>query len=150
MRKFFWIFMAIMLTGCVTVKIPKYLQDKFPYQKTYYSPYEETLTAVRQALADSGWKVSEVSSPMAFEQGEVQKEAEGKQVLIFTEVRQTPLFLSSRYLNLNAYVRASDDGTDVEIRYLGITPMLFKHSQNYRNDAVVNKIFDRISELLNQ
>ena len=148
MKKLFLVLVAILFAGCVTVKIPKYLQDKSPYQKKYYVGYEETLAATRQALFDSGWKVSEVTSPMAFEQGEITKEDDKKQALIFTEVRQTPLLLSSRYLSVNVYVRAADEGTDVEIRYLGVTPMLFKNAQNFKNDAVVNKIFDRISELV--
>lgn len=148
MKKIFWIFALLILTGCVTVKIPKYLQDQFPYKKKFYASFDETLTAARQALLDMGWKISEVSSPVVFEHNESTKEIDTKQALFFTEVRQTPLILSSRYMSLNVYVRAADDGSDVEIRYLSVTPMLFKNAQSYQNDTVVNKIFDRISELL--
>ena len=63
-------------------------------------------------------------------------------------MRQTPLVLSSRYTSLNIYLQEIDNGTNVEIRYLSVVPMVFKSTQNYKNDGLVYAIFDRISELL--
>jgi len=53
-------------------------------------------------------------------------------------------------MSLNVYVREIGEGADVEIRYLAITPVLFKDTKSYRNDAVVNKVFNRIDSLLAQ
>ncbi|HOW36028.1 MAG TPA: hypothetical protein PL155_06420 [Candidatus Omnitrophota bacterium] len=148
MKKMGLILLVVFLSGCVTVKIPKYLQENFPYKKKFYARYEETLTATQQALKDLGWTVSEVANPTAFERQAETKDTPAQEVLIFTEVRQTPLILSSRYMSLNVYVRAAGDSTDVEIRYISVMPILFKSVKNYKNDPVVDKVFDRISELL--
>jgi len=138
----------IVCAGCVSVKIPKYLKDEFPYKKKFYASFDETLTATQQALLDNGWHISDMSSPSVFEQDQAPLDPQGKQILIFTEMRQTPIVLTSRYMSLNVYLLSADNSTDVEIRYLAITPMLFKNMENYKNDAVVNKIFDRITELV--
>ena len=151
MKKILLCFLLLSCFGCVTVKMPKYLKDEFPYQKKFYASYDDTLTATMDALKGLGWEISETSHPSVFEHGQL-SEAEGaRQILIFTEIRQTPLFLSSRYMSLNVYVRmAGNESTDVEIRYVSVTPMLFKNSQSYKNEGVVQNVFDRISELLNQ
>ena len=148
MKKFLWLVVLISCVGCVTVKIPKYLQDQFPYKKKFYANFDDTLTATQQALKEAGWRITETANPSVFEQGPSATDASAKQILLFTEVRQTPLFLSSRYMSLNIYVRQAADGTDVEIRYISFTPALFKNIQSYKNDVVVYKIFDKTSEIL--
>ena len=147
MKKIWWFLVFVMCTGCVTVKIPKYLKDGFPYKKKFYATFDNTLTATKQALKETGWKITEMANPSTFEQDQ-SVNSKVKQILIFTEIRQTPLILSSRYMSLNLYLRSLEDATDVEIRYISVMPMLFKNSENYKNDDVVNKIFDRISQLL--
>ena len=149
MKKITVLLAVLFLAGCVSVKIPKYLQDKFPYKKKFYADFETTLKAAEQALRDTGWKISETANPGAFEQGDLSGN-EAKQILIFTEVRQTPLILSSRYMNLNVFVRTADNGTEVEIRYASVVPVVFQGRENYKNDAVVEKVFNRISELLGE
>ncbi len=148
MRKMVWILLLLVCVGCVTVKVPKYLKDEFPYKKKFYASFEDTITATQRALKEAGWHVSDISSPTVFEGSQAASVPQGKQVLIFTEIRQTPLIFSSRYMSLNVYVRASDDGTDVEIRYISVVPMFFKNSESYKNDTVANKILERISGLL--
>lgn len=148
MRKMGLILLLVFLSGCVTVKIPKYLQDNFPYKKKFYAKYEETLTVTQQALKDSGWKVSEVANPTAFEREAETKTTPKQEILIFTEARQTPVFLFSRYLSLNVYVRSAGDSTDVEIRCISITTFLFMNFKSYKNDALANKLLDHISKLL--
>ena len=147
MKKVWLLVLLVFCVGCVTVKIPKYLKDEFPYEKRFYAKFDETLNATIQALDDLHWKVTNTSHPSVFEEG-VQDDQSKEQILIFTEVRQTPLFLSSKYMSLNVYVIAADDNTDVEIRYVSVMPVFFKHAYNYKNDFVVNKVFDRIAELL--
>ncbi len=142
-----WLMAALLLSGCVTVKIPKYIQDASPYKKRFYASFEETLNAARQALGDEGWRISEMANPAVFEQSQVVS-PDTKQIVIFTEARQTPFIFSSRYMTVNVFLRNADDGTDVEVRYASVTPMLFKNANNYKNDSVVNKILNRISELL--
>ena len=142
-----WIVVVCICAGCVTVKIPKYLKEEFPYKKRFYADFDETLKATQQALKDTGWVMTEIVNPSLYEQNQAGESSE-KQVLIFTEVRQTPLIFSSRYMSLNLYLRTTGDATDVEIRYLAITPMLFKNSESYKNEEVISKIFNRISQLL--
>ena len=147
MKKTIFLLVVALLAGCVSVKVPKYVADKSPYKKKFYADFETTFAAAQEALKEGGWKISDVKHPSVFEQGAV-LEGEEKQALIFTEIRQTPLFLSSRYMSLNVFVRPADNGTEVEIRYLSVVPALFKNRESYKNDAVVNKVFNRISEIL--
>ena len=151
MKKIVWIgLLLIWTTGCVTVKIPKYLKDEFPYKKTFYFNFDDTLKSTQLALKDMGWRISDVSNPTVFEQNQTSDKSV-RQVLIFTEVRQTPLIFSSRYMSLNIYVRSLDNkSTDVEIRYLSVTPIVFTSAESHKNDAVIEKIFHRISQLLGE
>jgi xanthine dehydrogenase molybdopterin-binding subunit B len=112
--------------------------------------FDRTLNATLDALRALGWNIAEISHPSVFEYDREKESPYDQQVLIFTEIQQTPLFLSSRYTNLNVNLRAMGESTEVEIRYIAITPVIFKSAQSYRNDALVNGIFDRISELLGQ
>ena len=69
MRKMIWILLLLMCAGCVTVKVPKYLKDEFPYKKKFYASFEDALTATQRALKEAGWHVSDISSPTVFEGG---------------------------------------------------------------------------------
>ena len=149
MKKLILCALLLSCTGCVTVKIPKYLKNEFPYTKKFYSDFDKVSKATLKALSDLGWRISEMSNPAVFEQ-DLASDSQRKQVVIFTEIRQTPLILSSRYMSLNIYLRAVDDGTDMEIRYISVTPILFKNVENYKNDAVVNKIFTHIANELKE
>ena len=143
MKRVVYFLLVLALAGCVSVKIPKYLPEKFPYKKKFYADFETTLKAAEEALQDTGWKISDRTHPSLFEEGYV-AEDQVRQALIFTEVRQTPLFLSSRYMGLNVFVRAADQGVDVEIRYVSVVPVIFNNRQSYKNDAVVGKVLNRI------
>ena len=149
MKKIFLVALGIFCIGCVTVEIPRYIKEESPYRKTYYASFEEVLLAVTNALEETGWRVSELTNPSIYEEDKQIDESKGKQGLVFTEMRQTPLFLASRYLNLNVFLRSDGQTTDVEIRYMATTPTLFKTMTNHKNDAVVNKIFKHIDEHLN-
>ena len=146
MKKIIIILFSLVIAGCITVKVPKYLHQDFPYRQDYAASFERTFSATVGALRESGWSIIETTDPASFEPG---ANNSGRQVLIFTRIRQTPLLLISSYSSLNAYLREMDkDRTQVEIRYLHVLPLPFKHFSNYQNDALVKKIFNKISEKL--
>lgn len=139
----------IFCLGCVSVNVPKYLPEKSPYTKTYYSDFDSTFSAVEKSLSDLGWRIADTANPGAFEQDKAAVGPDVKQVLIFTEVRQTPLILASRYMNLNIYIRSADkSSTDVEVRYISVTPTGIKNIKGYKNDEVVNKLLSQIAQYL--
>jgi uncharacterized protein YceK len=134
------------LVGCVTVKVPKYLQEDFPYRKDFTADFDRSFEATYSALKELGWSIAETTSPSAFDPA---KAVSKRQLLIFTEIRQTPLFLSSAYASLNAYLREIDkDHTQIEIRYLSVLPLPFKNVNSYQNDSLIQKIFARIEKNL--
>jgi hypothetical protein len=133
---------VFLLAGCVTVKVPKYLEEDFPYRQDFYANFDTTFNATSSALKELGWKITETTSPSVFNP---QETSPRKQVLIFTEIRQTPLFLASAYASLNAYLREIDEKyTQVEIRYILVMPFF----KSYQNDAMVDKIFNKIKQNL--
>lgn len=141
--------LIFMLLGCVTIKIPKYLEDEFPYRKSFSANFDKTFEATLTALKDSGWKVTETTSPAVFKPQRTYDQAKKYEVLIFTEIKQSPLFLASNYVTLNALLRSVDAAhTEVEIRYLSMTVMPFKTFNSYQNDRVVDKIFSKIEHNL--
>jgi len=141
-------FLFLNCVGCVTVKIPKYLKSENPYRKEFFASYKDTLDATKKTLDVLGWEITDTVHPSLFEQGADFDEKENRQVLIFTEARQTPLFLSSRYITLNVYVWPLDNSTNVEIRSFSVTPVLFNNIESYKNDSIVNKIFNQIEKEL--
>ncbi len=149
MKRICVVALLLALSGCVTVRTPRYIPDESPYKKKYFSSFEDVYSAALEALKDLGWKIEEMTTPSVYEQ-EAGDDTGRKHILIITDVRQTPIFLTSRYMNLNVYLRALDDGTEVEVRYASVMPVLFKTMQSYQNDAVVNKVFDQIAQILGQ
>ncbi|MDP3143408.1 MAG: hypothetical protein Q8N14_05695 [Candidatus Omnitrophota bacterium] len=140
-RMMIWL-SVFLLAGCVTVKVPKYLEEDFPYRQDFYANFDTTFNAISSALKELGWKITETTSPSVFNP---QETSPRKQVLIFTEIRQTPLFLASAYASMNAYLREIDEKyTQVEIRYILVMPFF----KSYQNDAMVDKIFSKIKQNL--
>ncbi len=148
MKRILILLMVVFLSSCVTVKFPRYLKDEFPYKKQYDASFDKTYQATTQALKELGWAIKDTSYPAVFEQKALSGYKDSRQVLIFTDIRQTPLLFSTRYMGLNIYVWSKGNQTEVEIRYLAMTPVLFKSTQSYKNDAVVSKIFKRIGRIL--
>jgi len=145
MKRIFVVLLILLICGCVTVKIPKYLEDEFPYRQSFNASFEKTFAATLKALKNTGWQVSETTSPLVFGPRKASDKSRKYEVLIFTEIKQTPLFLGSSYVTLNALLRSTDPShTDVEIRYLSMVAILFKTSKSYQNDKLVERIFDKI------
>ena len=149
MKKFLFILFLISCAGCVSVKIPRYLEDSSTYLKKFYAPFEETFAATQKTLQEQGWVISDTVDPAIYEQMANYDSKRGKQTLIFTETRQTSLLLFSRYTNLNVYVRSLDSSsTEVEIRYHSVTPLFFKSLKSTKNDHFVDKLFELIAKSL--
>ncbi|MCK5012351.1 MAG: hypothetical protein KAS66_00880 [Candidatus Omnitrophica bacterium] len=148
MKKLLWIALLLSFTGCVSSTIPNYIQDKNPYKKTFYGPFDKVQEAITKAFEESGWAIEKESRPDLFERdrglGSV-----NKQTLIFTEVRQASFFVGSRYARINAYLNeTANNETAVEIRYLNVTLVMFKSFYRYKNDHAVEHIFSKIEENL--
>ena len=150
MRKIVLIFLSVICAGCVSVQIPQYLRDKHPYKKEYFASYDETLAAVKKVLKNAGWKISSITDPSIFEETAQNKNPEGKKILLFTENKQTSMFLFSSYSQLNIYVRALKNSTEVEIRYEAILPLPFKQFRSFRNDSFVNRLLNQIADQLDK
>ncbi len=143
LKKVAVLLLALAVSGCVTIKVPKYITDKNPYKKTVLSTYDDVLVATRQALDELGWAVTDVTDPGMYEHNRDEGEG-GKQCLIFTETKEAARILYSRYTTINVYLRALKDGTEIEIRYLARRPFLFMMSETFRNDHLIKRIFEQI------
>ena len=147
MKKFLLSLLLLSLTGCATVSIPNYINDKHPYTREFYASYDEVLAAVTQTLVQLGWKVSKPMNPAIYEQTDLKEE--GKEAFLYTEIRQTSFFIGSRYGRMNVFVRpGSDKRYEVELRYLTVTSLPFKAFNNYRQDSLARQIFKKLEEKL--
>lgn len=143
MRKFLLgIISIVLLSGCVAATLPQYLSDRNPYKKEYFAGYDESVAAVKTALGELGWKVAGEGDPMTYER---QASPSEKRIILFFEIRQTPMFFGTRYGKLNVIVRGIQDKTEIEIRYVTVTSIPFKSFQTYKNDATVQRIFEHIA-----
>lgn len=141
--------LLFLLTGCASVTIPNYIRDEHPYRKTFYAPFDTVLEATVHALEDSGWQVAKTTEPSVFERNKATDTPGVRQILLFTNVRQMPLILGTRYARMNVYLQSTPDNTtEIELRYLTVTSVSLKNFQNYRNDGYAQKFFTRIESLL--
>ena len=142
------ILVLFFLMGCASTNIPSYIQDKYPYKRTFYADFDKVYKATAQTLLKYGWTVTGTSDPSVFERSSSTDDSQNKQILIFTDIRQTSLFFGTRYARINAYIRTqSDHSTEVEIRYLTISSMSFKNFYNYRKDKLIERMFKHIEAL---
>jgi len=147
MKRLFILFFILTLAGCSTAQIPAYLQDKKPYVKRFYTTYDQTLAGTNAALEQLGWKVEQILDAAVYDRYQAAEDDE-KNSLIITEIRQTPLFMGTRYAKMNIYVRSKKNLSEIEIRYVTVLATPFKNYEVYSNDAAVQRIFDRIESHL--
>lgn len=151
MKKFLLGTPLLLCLGCASVMIPNYIHDEHPYSKKLYADFDKVLEATQQALKESGWEVAKTTDPSIFERNKTPVDPHSRGALLFTEIRQTSLFLGSRYARMNIYLSAGPDNTtDVEVRYLTVTSVPFKSFYNYRNDRFVQKLLTRLEVLSGQ
>jgi len=149
MKKWLTILVCVFLTGCSTVDIPNYIKDDHPYNKIFYADYDTIVASTLESLNAAGWKVSKKTDPVIYEGSRVLDDPMGKQVLIFTNLRQNALILATRYRRINVYIRTvNKNATEVEIRYVTITSTSLKNFTSYKKDRAVERLFQKIDELL--
>ena len=149
MRRIFSFILLIFIVGCTTLQLPSYIQDKHPYTQRFYGEHKEVVDAVTKGLADLGWKAEGNADPFVYEQSRL-AEAGSENILLFTQVRQTPMLLWTTYVRLNVFISSKNKVSDVEIRYSKLKAFPFKEFRGYRNDKLVKRIFQRITDYLNQ
>ena len=137
------------LAGCTSLQFPAYIQDKNPYTQKFYAGHDEVVTAVKKSLTDLGWQVDGTADPTTYEQQRV-PEPDSEDVLIYTQVRQTPMFVWTAYRRVNVIVHSKSNTSDVEIRYSKVNAFPFKQFKGYRNDKLAKRIFQHITDDLNQ
>ncbi|MCD4779590.1 MAG: hypothetical protein K8S27_03440 [Candidatus Omnitrophica bacterium] len=146
------VFIAVLFfSGCASITVPNYIQDDHPYKKKFYGSYDDILNATTQMLMDFGWEISNSNDPNVYERVAVSNGKEDECVLLFTEIRQSSWFIGSRYNRVNIYIRSGASNTaDVEIRYMTITSIFFKQFKSFKNNAMAERMFTRIHDLLIQ
>jgi len=147
-KKLYLSLFLLLCVGCASAQIPTYLQDKNPYTKRFYANYDEALSAILESLEDLGWEIDARVDPAVYEQKEASL-YDGQRLLVMTKIRQTPMFLGTRYARINIILRSKKDISEVEIRYVTVNSLPIRNITAYRNDSAVERIFNHISELLN-
>ncbi|HBR14706.1 MAG TPA: hypothetical protein DD723_04065 [Candidatus Omnitrophica bacterium] len=149
MRRIIYILIFLTFTGCATISVPNYIKDQNPYKKTYYSNFSDVLKATTEALEEAGWKVVNTSDPSVFEGNKASDDPQVKQLLLFTDIRQTSLFFATRYARINAYVLSGgNQTTELELRYITVTSVLFKKFYSYKKDRFVEHLLKTIEKKL--
>jgi len=147
MKRKFLCLLLLTLVGCTTTSIPSYLQDKNPYKKRFYATFPEARAAVENVLSELGWKIAEGVDPLVYEQSDV-NDLSDQQILLVTDVRQTPLFVGSRYARLNIFLRSQKNISEVEIRYYTVTNVGIKNFKSYGDKGAMRRIMERIEAKL--
>jgi len=150
MKRFLSIPLLLTLIGCASITIPNYIHDKHPSLETFYAPYDQVHTATLKVLGDLGWRIEQEADPALYERERQSQEMSRQQTLIFTDINQLSFFAGSRYARLNVFLRVTaDKATEVEVRYLKVTSLMFKTLYNYKNDRLADRIFEHIEKELN-
>ena len=148
-KKLIYLLALFILTGCSTTHIPGYIVDKYPYKRIFIADFDQVLKAATQTFQDMGWAIAKTTHPSEYERDKGLEGTPSQQILLFTGIRQTSLFIGTRYTRLNVYLRETQDKTtEVEIRYLTVNAFFFKTFYHYKNNKAVERIFKHIQELL--
>jgi hypothetical protein len=143
--------LAVLLTGCSTLVVPKYIRDSHPYEKVLYSDYDNALATVREVLKAMGWDIVETADPAVYEHYKELTSAGRQQVLLFTNVRTGYYIFGARYHRVNVYLREiTTQTTSLEIRYMTVLSALSRTFYGYRKDGAVKKMIGAIERGLPQ
>lgn len=149
MRKILPLISLIFIVGCTSLQIPAYVPDKHPYTQRFYGNHQEVVEAAKKSLHDIGWQVEGTADPLTYEQARL-PEAGSDNILLFSQVRQTPMFLWTTYRRVNVAINSKDKVSDVEVRYTKINLFPFKQFKSFRNDKLAKRIFQRLTDHLSQ
>lgn len=139
----------VALTGCITVQMPPYVKDKNPYQREFYASYDTTILAVTDALNHLGWTIVKRENPAIFESDSVEGIKPPKQIILFTNVRQSAMIFGTNYVTMNIVIKENNEKSDVEIRYYAVFSTTLRNIETYRNDSFVEKVFTQIEKAIN-
>lgn len=139
----------VCLSGCATVSIPNYIKDDHPYTRTVYADFDQARAAAGKALQDSGWVVVDATDPTVFEHSSIQDEG-GREILLFSDIKELPFILGTRYSRVNVYLRSTSrpKETEIEVRVLTIKSLTFMELRKHKQPRVADKIFADIEKHL--
>jgi len=144
------VFLMMIFAGCSTVNVSKYIQARNPYEKSFYSEFDQVLKSTSRILEESGWKISGSSHPSVYENNPVSDEQDIKQIMLISDVRQFSFFLGTKYTRINAFIKEGPDQTTiVELRCLSVTSLPFKSFDNYKRNKTAEKLLNLIEQDLN-
>jgi len=152
MKRFFLPCLCLIftLTGCSTIILPRYIPDKNPTQKKLYADYDRVVAATKAAFKDLGWEVAEEADPAVYERAWQLRDKNVKQILLMSDYHKSNFLIVSKNTAINAYIRAGADATELELRYLRVSTYPFKSFYKYRNNKLINALFQRIDKNLNE
>jgi hypothetical protein len=136
--------------GCAAINVPNYIQDKHIYEKKVYSDYEKTLSAVKNVLQEEGWQITKEADPGLYEESRSINNPDVKQTLLFAQTYKKSWVGTGKFAQINVYLRSKDKMTELEFRYLVVKNAFVKSFYQYRNDRLVDNLFQRITDYLKQ
>ncbi|MBF0385659.1 MAG: hypothetical protein HQL27_07275 [Candidatus Omnitrophica bacterium] len=141
--------LLLAVSGCTTITIPKYIKDEAPYSRKFMADFATVQKASVSTLEEMGFKIEDTADPMLYERGQQYAGSPGRQILIFTEIKQIPFFLGTKYTRVNVYLRDIDQATtEVEFRYMTINQLPLKHFYGYKKKGFADKFFKLVAKKL--
>ena len=149
MKKITIFLLILCCGGCASFDIPKYIPDNHPYKKKFYASFDEVLRVTKRTLQDNGWKIESTSDPSIYERTKMVGSKPGRQIVIFTKIRQTSLVVGTSYARVNAFLwTGSDSSIELELRYVTVSSTPLKTFYNYRKDNVIESLLKQIEKRL--
>jgi len=149
LKKISLLLLVVALAGCASISVPNYIKDNNPYKKKVYGEYNKVLKVATEVVEELGWTIAGTSDPLIFEGSTAAANSGNQQILVFTETRQTPWFLGTKYMKLNVLVRdLGSNKAEVELRYIRINSTFFMKFYGYKRDRLAEKILKNIDENL--
>ena len=142
-------FCLVLLGGCASINIPEYIPDRHPYKKIFYSRFDTVSDVTKHTLKELGWKITKETDPTIYERSRVLTDPYAQQILIFTNTRRTFGSLGRKYTRINIFItQASEQTTEVELRFIMTKSIPFKDFLNFRADQQANQLFNLIESKL--
>ena len=153
MKRIFILLLPLLFIGCVTIKMPETIKEDFTYKKVLEADFEKSIKAATKALGDFGWKVADISRSKLVKEDRSQDKKPVYLAYIFTEIKQSQLFLTSAYSTFNVRAEVIDDThTEISMRYLSVVPIppFYNKKISYKNDKLVDRIYSDIEKYLSK